>query len=41
MGVDGLQDLGVLDAGDVEMYSGDAERSVRDLQRAVYAVACC
>jgi agmatinase len=28
-----------LDAGDVEMYSGDAERSVRDLQRAVYAVA--
>ncbi len=39
MRVDGLQDLKVFDAGDVEMYSGDAERSVRDLQEAVYAVA--
>jgi agmatinase len=39
MGVDALQDLRVYDAGDVEMYSGDAERSVRDLQSAVYAVA--
>jgi agmatinase len=29
----------VYDAGDVQMYSGDAERSVRDLQAAVYAVA--
>jgi agmatinase len=37
--VDGLKDLAVYDAGDVEMYSGDAERSVRDLQEAVYAVA--
>jgi agmatinase len=37
--VDGLQDLRVYDAGDVEMFSGDAERSVRDLQAAVYAVA--
>jgi agmatinase len=38
--VDGLRDdLTVYDAGDVEMYSGDAERSVRDLQEAVYAVA--
>ena len=37
--VDGLQDLRVYDAGDVEMYSGDAERSVRDLQEAVHAVA--
>lgn len=38
--VDGLQgDLTVYDAGDVEMFSGDAERSVRDLQEAVYAVA--
>src|SRR6201995_5566150 len=38
--VDGLgEDLRVLDAGDVEMFSGDAERSVRDLQAAVYAVA--
>ncbi len=38
MRVDGLKDLRVYDAGDVEMYSGDAERSVRDLQEAVYAV---
>jgi agmatinase len=37
--VDGLRDLRVYDAGDVEMYSGDAARSVRDLQEAVYAVA--
>ncbi|MEV4004113.1 agmatinase [Actinomadura sp. NPDC049753] len=38
--VDGLRgDLTVYDAGDVEMYSGDAERSVRSLQEAVYAVA--
>ena len=36
--VDALQDLAVYDAGDVEMYSGDAERSVRDLQEAVHAV---
>jgi agmatinase len=37
--VDGLgTDLRVYDAGDVEMYSGDAARSVRDLQAAVYAV---
>lgn len=35
---DGLRDLRVYDAGDVEMYSGDAERSCRDLQTAVYAV---
>ncbi len=38
MRVDGLQDLRVYDAGDVEMYSGDAARSVRDLQKAVYTV---
>src|SRR4249920_223082 len=37
--VDGLRDLRVYDAGDVEMFSGDAERSVRGLQEAVYAVA--
>ncbi|MDQ6937352.1 MAG: agmatinase [Actinomycetota bacterium] len=37
--VDGLRDLRVLDAGDVEMFSGDAARSVADLQRAVHAVA--
>ena len=34
--IDGLVD--VYDAGDVEMYSGDAERSVRALQEAVHAV---
>ncbi len=39
MRVDGLQDLKVYDAGDVEMFSGDAERSVRDLQAAVYEVS--
>jgi agmatinase len=39
MRVDGLQDLRVYDAGDVEMFSGDAARSVRDLQQVVYAVA--
>ncbi|MGI5205277.1 agmatinase [Spirillospora sp. CA-108201] len=38
--VDGLRDdLTVYDAGDVEMYSGDAERSVRSLREAVHAVA--
>jgi agmatinase len=37
--VDGLRDLRVYDAGDVEMFSGDAQRSVRDLQQAVYTVA--
>jgi agmatinase len=36
--VDGLKDLRVYDAGDVEMFSGDAERSVADLQTAVAAV---
>ena len=36
--VDGLRDLRVYDAGDVEMFSGDAARSVRDLQAAVHAV---
>ena len=36
--VDALRDLRVYDAGDVEMYSGDAERSVRDLQQATYTV---
>jgi len=37
--VDALQDLRVLDAGDVEMYSGDAERSIAALGTAVYAIA--
>jgi agmatinase len=35
---DGLRDLRVYDAGDVEMFSGDAARSVRDLQEAVHAI---
>jgi agmatinase len=36
--VDALQDLRVLDAGDVEMYSGDVERSIAALEEAVHAV---
>jgi agmatinase len=36
--VDALRDLRVFDAGDVMMFSGDAERSVRDLQQAVHTV---
>jgi len=32
---DGLTDLRVYDAGDVEMFSGDAARPVRDLQSAL------
>ena len=36
---DALRDLRVLDAGDVEMYSGDAERSIHDLEEAVHRVA--
>ena len=39
MRVDGLEDLAVVDAGDVEMYSGDAARSCRDLEAAVTTVA--
>ncbi len=38
MRVDGLQDLRVYDAGDVEMYSGDVERSIAALEQAVHAV---
>jgi agmatinase len=37
--VDGLADLRVLDAGDVEMFSGDAQRSLHDLESAVTGVA--
>ncbi|GGM34350.1 agmatinase [Dactylosporangium sucinum] len=37
--VDALQDLRVLDAGDVEMFSGDAARSVAALEDAVHRVA--
>ena len=36
--VDALQDLRVVDAGDVEMYSGDVERSIASLEEAVYTV---
>ena len=37
--VDALQDLRVLDAGDVEMYSGDVETAIAALEDAVHAVA--
>ena len=37
--VDGLKDLGVVDAGDVEMYSGDAVRSCASLERMVESIA--
>src|SRR6478672_2432054 len=39
MRTDGLKDLRVLDAGDVEMYSGDLMRSLAALEEAVYVVA--
>jgi agmatinase len=39
LGVDGLRDLRVLDLGDVEMFSGDAARSCRDLEAAITTVA--
>lgn len=39
MRVDGLQDLRVLDAGDVEMYSGDAAASCASLEAAIEAIA--
>ncbi len=37
--VDGLQDLSVYDAGDVEMFSGDMDRSLAALEAAVFDVA--
>lgn len=37
--VDALRDIRVLDAGDVEMYSGDVERSIGALEEAVHTVA--
>ena len=37
--VDALKDLRVVDAGDVEMPPGDIERSLGNLEEAVYAVA--
>ena len=39
MRVDALRDLSVVDAGDVEMFSGNAERSCATLEEAVFAVA--
>jgi len=36
---DALRDLDVRDAGDVEMYAGDVERSITALEQAVHAVA--
>ncbi|WP_111510209.1 agmatinase [Mycobacterium kyogaense] len=38
MRVDALRDVTVYDAGDVEMFAGDAAKSVADLQKAVYTV---
>ena len=37
--VDALRDIRVLDAGDVEMYSGDVETAIRSLEDAVHTVA--
>ncbi len=37
--VDALQDVRVVDAGDVEMYSGDIEKALPPLEEAVYQVA--
>ncbi len=37
--VDALQDVSVVDAGDVEMYSGDVETAIVNLEEAVYTVA--
>ena len=39
LGVDALRDLRVLDAGDVEMFSGDVERSLAALEEAVATVS--
>ena len=36
---DGLRDLVIRDAGDVEIYSGDVERSIAAIEEAVYTVA--
>jgi agmatinase len=37
--VDGLRDLRVLDAGDVEMYAGDIETSIAAIETAVHTIA--
>lgn len=39
MRVDGLQDMRVVDAGDVELYSGDAVRSCADLEAVIERIA--
>jgi agmatinase len=39
MRVDGLQDMRVVDAGDVELYSGDAVRSCADLELVIEKIA--
>lgn len=39
MRVDGLQDLRVVDGGDVEMYSGDAAKSCADLEVVIERIA--
>lgn len=39
MRVDGLRDLRVVDAGDVELFSGDAARSCADLERVIERIA--
>ncbi len=39
MRVDGLRDLKVVDAGDVELYSGDAARSCADLEVEIEKIA--
>src|SRR5690606_38239844 len=39
MRVDALRDLRVLDAGDVETYSGDVEGSLRAIEEAVARIA--
>ena len=39
MRIDGLQDMRVVDAGDVELYSGDAVRSCADLEVVIEKIA--
>ena len=39
MRVDGLQDMRVVDAGDVELYSGDAVKSCADLELVIEKIA--
>jgi agmatinase len=36
--VDALRDIAVVDAGDIEMYSGDVEAAIKSLEEAVYKV---